>query len=179
MLDFQVMLERSLTAAPSLCFSSRGFIEDEMAAAFSLCWQYYCRFYSVIPLWSPPVPLSHNQTHPDCCKLTSPVTFWQCLSTHFHVPCTMKLSQASATWVVDLFLIFHLHRKHSGEVDPRGQALLSQRSHHLSRKQERPAQRWAHTSGAGQNEAGTRNHLLRNAQLRPEVVDLPPLWLSQ
>lgn len=132
-------------------------------------------FSSDLLLW----PLSHNQTHPDCSKLTSPVTFWQCLKTHFHVPCTMKLSQASSTWVVDLFLIFHLHRKHSGEVDPRGQALLSQRSHHLSRKQERPAQRWAHTSGAGQNEAGTRNHLLLNAQLRPEVVDLPPPWLSQ
>lgn len=45
-------------------------------------------------------------------------------------------------------------REYSGEVDSRGEAFLSQRPHHPGGKQERPAERRAHTPRARQDEAG-------------------------
>lgn len=48
-----------------------------------------------------------------------------------------------------------LHREHSREVDPGGQTLLSQRSHHPGGQQERSAKRRTHAPRAGQDEAGT------------------------
>lgn len=47
-----------------------------------------------------------------------------------------------------------LDRKHPWEVDTRGETLLSQRSHHPGGEQEGPEERWAHTQGTGQDEAG-------------------------
>ena len=48
------------------------------------------------------------------------------------------------------------HREHPREVDPWGEALLPQRSHHPRGKQEGPAQRRPHPPGACQDETGTR-----------------------
>lgn len=45
-------------------------------------------------------------------------------------------------------------REHPREVDARGEALLPQRAHHPGGEQEGPAERRAHTAGAGEDEAG-------------------------
>lgn len=52
------------------------------------------------------------------------------------------------------FVLVFFDRKHSWEVDSGGETLLSQRSHHPRWKQERPAQRRAHTPRAGKDETG-------------------------
>lgn len=151
MLIFQVMLKRRLIAAPSHRFHSKVSLKMKW-------WQHF--------LWDGRIILvdflqessfSHHWALSSCYQFfyltTDNQHFLSCASMlSLHKETSGQLSLCN--WFI---LILYLHRKHSREVDPWGKTLLSQRSHHLSRKQERSAQRWAHTPRAGQNEAGTRN----------------------